>query len=120
MKKELSTGRKVVLKEMDYDDMDICKDVQKFGTMSDGNTVVYDFHKSITMWIRKGLSGGDFKTEINGTVPDNVIKELSDIEQNSMKEFIGKYGRLPETDNVDFVKPIPITDGSPNRIKQEI
>ena len=44
-------------------------------------------------------------------------QELSDVEQNSMREFIGKYGRLPETDNYDFVKPIPIMDGSPNRIR---
>ena len=47
-------------------------------------------------------------------------QELSDVEHNSMKEFLGKYGRLPETDEHDFVKPIPITDGSPNRIIQEI
>ena len=43
-------------------------------------------------------------------------KELSDVEQNSMKEFIKKYGKLPEIDKNDFVKPLPITDGSSNRI----
>ena len=96
MKKELSTGRKVVLKEMDYDDMDICKDVQKFGTMSDGNTVVYDFHKSMTMWIRKGLSGGEFKDEINGKVPDSVLKELSDGEKLELVEIIKRYNLLGE------------------------
>ena len=32
-------------------------------------------------------------------------------------EFIKKYGKLPENDENDFVKPIPIIDGSPNRIK---
>ena len=47
-------------------------------------------------------------------------QELSDVEQNSMREFIKKYGRLSETDENDFVKPMPITDGSPNRIVQEI
>ena len=47
-------------------------------------------------------------------------KELSDVEQNSMREFIGKYGRLPENDENDFVKAMPIIDGSPNRIIQEI
>ena len=96
MKKELSTGRKVVLKEMNYDDMDICKDVQKFGTMSDGNTVVYDFHKSITMWIRKGLSGGDFKDKINGKVPDSVLKELSDGEKIELVDLIKRYNLLGE------------------------
>ena len=44
-------------------------------------------------------------------------KELSDIEINSMKEFVKKYGRMPENDENDFVKPMPIIDGSPNRIK---
>ena len=96
MKKELSTGRKVVLKEMDYDDMDICKDVQKFGTMSDGNTVVYDFHKSMTMWIRKGLAGGEFKDEINGKVPDSVLKELSDGEKIELVDIIKRYNLLGE------------------------
>jgi len=47
-------------------------------------------------------------------------KELSDVEQNSTMEFIKKYGRLPDNDEFDFVKPLPITDGSPNRIRQEI
>ena len=47
-------------------------------------------------------------------------QELSDVEQNSMREFIKKYGRLSETDENDFVKPMPIIDGSPNRIIQEI
>ena len=51
---------------------------------------------------------------------DDLIKrpkELSDIEINSMKEFVKKYGRMPENDENDFVKPMPIIDGSPNRIK---
>ena len=47
-------------------------------------------------------------------------KELSDIEQHSMMQFIKKYGALPRTDENDFVKPITIADGSPNRINQEI
>ena len=94
MEKKLSTGRKVVLKEMGYDDMDICKDVQKFGTMPDGNTVVYDFHKSMTMWIRKGLSGGEFKDVINGSVPDSVLKELTDGEKIELVDLIKRFNIL--------------------------
>jgi hypothetical protein len=96
MEKELSTGRKVVLKEMEYDDMDICKDVQKFGTMPDGSTVVYDFHKSMTTWIRKGLADGDFKDKINGKVPDSVLKELSDGEKIELVDLIKRYNLLGE------------------------
>tara|TARA_Y100000593_G_scaffold82543_1_gene155160 strand:+ start:197 stop:1084 length:888 start_codon:yes stop_codon:yes gene_type:complete len=47
-------------------------------------------------------------------------KELSDIEQNSQREFIKKYGKFYEHDEYGFVKPLPIVDGSPNRIKKEI
>ena len=43
-------------------------------------------------------------------------KELSDVEHRSMMEFAKKYGTLPQTDKNDFVKPIPIIDGSSNRI----
>ena len=96
MEKKLSTGRKVVLNEMTYDDMDICKDIQKFGTMTDGSTVVYNFHKSMTTWIRKGLSGGDFKQKINGSVPDSVLKELSDWEKLELVELIKRYNLLGE------------------------
>jgi hypothetical protein len=96
MEKKLSTGRKVVLNEMTYDDMDICKDIQKFGTMTDGSTVVYNFHKSMTTWIRKGLSGGDFKQKINGSVPDSVLKELTDVEKLELVELIKNYNILGE------------------------
>jgi len=44
--------------------------------------------------------------------------ELSEIEQNSMREFIKKYGKPAETDEMDFVRAMPIIDGSPNRINQ--
>ena len=96
MEKKLSTGRKVVLNEMTYDDMDVCKDIQKFGTMTDGSTVVYNFHKSMTTWIRKGLSGGDFKQKINGSVPDSVLKELTDVEKLELVELIKNYNILGE------------------------
>ena len=96
MNKNLTTGRKVVLKEMSYDEMDACKDVQKFGTTSDGSTVVYNFHKSITTWIRKGLAGGEFKSKINGSVPDSVLKELTEAEKLELDELIKNYNMLGE------------------------
>ena len=32
------------------------------------------------------------------------------------KAFIEKYGKLPDRDEHDFYIPLPIIDGSPNRI----
>jgi GT2 family glycosyltransferase len=43
---------------------------------------------------------------------------LAQIEQRSTQEFLKKYGQLPDRDEHDFYIPIPIIDGSPNRINQ--
>ncbi len=43
---------------------------------------------------------------------------LAEIEQRSTQRFIEKYGKLPERDEHDFYIPLPIVDGSPNRIEQ--
>ncbi len=55
--------------------------------------------------------------------PDDNLKErpkhLADVEQNSLNEFVKKYGRLPHRDENDMVIPLPIIDGSPNCIQQE-
>lgn len=55
--------------------------------------------------------------------PDDNLKQrpisLVQIEHRSTQRFIEKYGRLPERDEHDFYIPLPIIDGSPNRINQE-
>ena len=45
-------------------------------------------------------------------------KHLEDIEINSTKAFIEKYGRLPEDDSVGMVQILDIEDGSSTRINQ--
>jgi GT2 family glycosyltransferase len=56
--------------------------------------------------------------------PDDNLKQrpkhLAEIEQNSTNEFIKKYGKLPQEDDIGMVKYLEIADGSPYRIKQEI
>ena len=47
------------------------------------------------------------------TRPINLVE----IEQRSTQRFIEKYGKLPDRDEHDFYIPLPIVDGSPNRIK---
>ena len=44
---------------------------------------------------------------------------LEEIEKRSFYRFREKYGRIPERDENDFYIPIPIVDGSPNRIPLE-
>ena len=94
MEKILSTKRKVKLNEMSVDDMDDCGDLQKLGRETDGRIAVYGTNKSNTAWIRKGLSGGDFKNIINGVVPDSVIKELSVSEKIELVDLIQEFNNL--------------------------
>ena len=96
MEKKLSTKRTVVLKEMSIDDMDHCNDLQHICQESDGGISIYGLNKSNTAWIRKGLSGGDFKDVINGVVPDSVIKELSVTEKTELVELIREHSTLGE------------------------
>ena len=43
-------------------------------------------------------------------------QHLADVERKSGEEFVKKYGRIPENDENDMVKSLPIIDGSSNRI----
>ena len=95
MEKKLKSKRKVILKEMSIDDMDHCGDMMKLGVDKDGY-YQQGVNKMQTAWIRKGLSGGDFKVEINGVVPDSVIKELSETEKIELVGLIKKYNNLGE------------------------
>ena len=95
MEKKLKSKRKVILKEMSIDDMDHCGDMMKLGVDKDGY-YQQGVNKMQTAWIRKGLSGGDFKVEINGVVPDSVIKELSETEKIELVGLIKKYNQLGE------------------------
>ena len=96
MEKKLSTGKKVVLKEMSVDEMDDAKDLLRFGKEKDGKSAVYGIHKYNTAWIRGGLAGGDFKDQINGSVPDSVLKELSETEKVELANLIQEHNNLGE------------------------
>ena len=96
MEKKLKSKRKVILKEMSIDDMDNCNYLQHICQESDGGISIYGLNKSNTAWIRKGLSGGDFKVAINGVIPDSVIKELSVTEKTELVELIREYITMGE------------------------
>ena len=50
----------------------------------------------MTMWIRKGLAGGEFKEQVNGKVPDSILKELTDGEKLELVDLIKRYNLLGE------------------------
>ena len=95
---ELSTGRKVELKEMSIDDIDHCQDMTLI-VYDENNNIdhIKNVSKSRTAWIRHGLIGGDFKwADNNGQPADSVLKELSEIEKNELMTMIQAHQKLGE------------------------
>ena len=94
MEKILSTKRKVQIRELSCNEEADCGDFQRYGREADGNLAIYGTQRSNLAFMRAGLVGGDFKTEINGSVPDSVIKELSVTEKVELVQLIQEYNNL--------------------------
>lgn len=96
IKKTLSTGRKVEIKNMSQDDMDFCMDIAEIRYQDNQVVAIKHSNRARTAWIRKGLGGGDFKTNINGSVPDEVFKEMTLGEQEDLRNVIQECQYLGE------------------------
>jgi len=96
---ELSTGRKVKLKEMSCDEIDYCQDTTLI-VYGDNDKVehIKNISKSRTAWIRHGLIGGDFEWIENnkGQPADSVLKALSEVEKNELMAMIQDFQKLGE------------------------
>ena len=97
---ELSTGRKIKLKDMSIDEIDFCQDIPSVVYGDDGEVqTVKGISKSRTAWIRRGLEGGDFKNfslDLKGLVEDASIKELTESEKNELMQLIQGYQNMGE------------------------
>ena len=87
---ELSTKRKVELKEMSIDDIDLCNDITVLKSSEDGKPYITGMSKSRTAWLRRGIVGGDFKAFKleNDLVVDKVLKQLTEVEKNELLPLI--------------------------------
>ena len=95
---ELSSKKKVELKEMSVDEIDICNDMTILRQDENGESYVIGLSKSRTAWLRRGILGGDFKNfKIkDGIVSDSVLKQLTDEEKNELVQEIQGYQNLGE------------------------
>ena len=96
---ELSTKRKVELKEMSLDEVDFCNDIPIVKYEDGEVSHIVGLSKSRTAWIRRGILGGDFKSfdiDKNGYPTDLVLKQLSELEKNELVIAIQKYQELGE------------------------
>tara|TARA_Y100000593_G_scaffold34762_1_gene68244 strand:+ start:6727 stop:7035 length:309 start_codon:yes stop_codon:yes gene_type:complete len=99
-KVELSSGRKIELKEMSIDEVDFCSDVAEIVYNDSGDvSTVKGVSKSRTAWLRRGISGGDFKdfsVNAKGLVGDTALKELNEAEKNELMVLIQNYQSMGE------------------------
>ena len=97
---ELTSGRKIELKEMSVDEVDFCQDIAEIIYNQDGEvSTVRGVSKSRTAWLRRGIAGGDFKDfSLNGKglVGDTVLKELNEAQKNELMSLIQGYQSLGE------------------------
>ena len=95
---ELSSKKKVELKEMSIDEIDLCNDMTTLRQGDDGESYITGLSKSRTAWLRRGISGGDFKAfkADNGVVVDSVLKQLNDDDKNELVKAIQEYQNMGE------------------------
>ena len=96
---ELSTKKKIELKEMSIDDIDFCNDTTILKSDEEGNSYIVGVSKSRTAWLRRGIKGGDFKSfklDDNGLVQDNCLKQLTEDEKNELIQLIQEHQQLGE------------------------
>ena len=96
---ELSTKRKVDIKEMSIDDIDMVNDLTTIHSDSGGGTYFSGLAKARTAWLRRGIKGGEFnsfKLNSEGFVDDSVLKQLSENEKNELIPLLQRYQNMGE------------------------
>ena len=99
-KVELSSGRKIELKQMSIDDIDFCSDITHVVYDDSGDAAgIKGVSKARTAWLRHGIAGGDFKgfsVNAKGLVEDPALKELNEAEKNEILGLIQEYQNMGE------------------------
>ena len=96
---ELKSKRKVELKEMSIDEVDICQDLAVMKYENGEISHISGLSRTRTAWLRRGIKGGDFKsfkTGADGYPEDSVLKQLTEEEKNELVQLIQEYQSLGE------------------------
>ena len=86
----LKSKRKVKVKELSLDQIADLNDIPEIKFDNGVVSTIKNLNKAKLAWLRCGLGGGDFNDwEPNGVAPpDNVLKQLTDAEQDELVEKI--------------------------------
>ena len=94
IEKELSSGKKILIRELSIDQMDELKDMLEI-VFSGEQKVIKNMSKTRTGWVRAGLAGfDDWKTKNGAIPPDSLLKQFCDDEMNEISQIIQDAQRL--------------------------
>lgn len=96
---ELSSKKKIDLREMSLDEVDYCNDLSVVRYEGGEVSHVSGLSKTRTAWLRRGIMGGDFKKyekDANGYPTDSTLKQLNEVEKNELVQLIQEYQNLGE------------------------
>ena len=87
--KKLTTGKKVLIKDLGEDKIVELKDIMQFVSYPDGSSTIKNVNKHRLAWIREGLGGlEDWKAK-NGEIADDLLlKTLTEIEKDELFKYI--------------------------------
>ena len=87
--KKLSTGKKVLIKDLGEDKIADLKDTLEFISYPNGSSTVKNVNKHRLAWIREGLNGlGDWKAKNGEIIEDKLLKTLTEKEKDELFSLI--------------------------------
>ena len=95
IEKKLSSGKKILIRELSIDKMDELKDMLEIRFSGD-QKVLKNLSKTRTAWVREGLGGvvDGWKTKNGVMPPDSVLKQFSDDDMNEISQLIQDSQKL--------------------------
>ena len=87
--KKLTTGKKVLIKDLSEDKIADLKDIMEFVSYSNGSSTIKNVNKHRLAWIRAGVNGiGDWKAKNGELVDDQILKTLTEKEKDELFTLI--------------------------------
>ena len=87
--KKLSTGKKVLIKDLGEDKIADLKDIMEFVSLPNGSSTIKNVNKHRLAWLREGTAGlEDWKAKNGEIIEDKLLKTLTEKEKDELFTLI--------------------------------